>query len=324
MRNVGRVSSSSRVAAFVRLAAVVVAEAGAVVLLHWLGSVAYLQVGWADPVAWAQRTAAEDVLLAAVRAGALATAYWLLGSTVLYVLARATRVPAAVRAVQWAALPTVRRLADRVVAVTLSGSSLLGGGVAAAQEPPVPLPPAPVLAELDPAVYEPTPAGDDSGGEAWPRMEVPLPAPPLPAPAGPGPADEIPASVTPPDDPTPSPLESTAAVDSRREAVPVAAPPRSERSDRTAPQPLAAAGGVTSPEAAPAVHVVTDGEHLWGIAAATLQRDWGRVPSTSEVGGYWRQLVEANRDRLRSSDPDLVHPGEQLTLPPTPTAPTAT
>lgn len=320
MRNVGRVSSSSRVAAFVRLAAVVVAEAGAVVLLHWLGSVAYLQVGWADPVAWAQRTAAEDVLLAAVRVGALAAAYWLLGSTVLYVLARATRVPAAVRAVQWAALPTVRRLADRVVAVTLSGSSLLGGGVAAAQEPPVPLPPAPVLAELDPAVYEPTPAGDDSVGEAWPRMEVPLPAPPLRAPAGPDPADEIPASVTPPDGPAPSPRESTAAA---ADARPVAAPPRSERSDRTPPQPLAAAGEAATPTA-PTAHVVADGEHLWGIAAATLQRDWGRVPSTSEVGGYWRQLVEANRDRLRSSDPDLVHPGEQLVLPPTPTAPTAT
>lgn len=58
-------------------------------------------------------------------------------------------------------------------------------------------------------------------------------------------------------------------------------------------------------------HVVQRGEHLWAIAAATVGD-----ATPHEVASYWRRLVEANRRRLRSGDPDLVLPGEVLHLPP--------
>lgn len=67
------------------------------------------------------------------------------------------------------------------------------------------------------------------------------------------------------------------------------------------------------------VHVVAPGEHLWAIAsarvAAARPRGAGPPPGAA-VAVYWLRLVEANRDGLRSGDPDVVHPGERLALPP--------
>lgn len=62
-------------------------------------------------------------------------------------------------------------------------------------------------------------------------------------------------------------------------------------------------------------HVVEPGDHLWSIAEATLARRADEDPALGDLPGYWARLVEANRDRLRSGDPDLIHPGERLALP---------
>jgi hypothetical protein len=35
------------------------------------------------------------------------------------------------------------------------------------------------------------------------------------------------------------------------------------------------------------------------------------------VAEYWAKVVEANRDRLESGDPDLIFPKEKVVLPPT-------
>ena len=62
------------------------------------------------------------------------------------------------------------------------------------------------------------------------------------------------------------------------------------------------------------------GDNFWTIAETTLETAWGRVPTGDEVSGYWRQLVAANRDRLRPPhDPNLIFPGQQFELPPIPT-----
>lgn len=164
--------------ALVQLVVVVAAEAAAAVALHRLGAVPFLQIGWADPVAWLRATPPEDVLLAVCRLGALACAYWLLGGTLLYTLARASRIPAAVRAVEWAALPAVRRLADRAIAVALATSSVMSGtgGIALADAPRPPDPP-PVV-EVVPAppvddLYRPTPAGvPEAVGVAMPTPVI--------------------------------------------------------------------------------------------------------------------------------------------------------
>ena len=61
---------------------------------------------------------------------------------------------------------------------------------------------------------------------------------------------------------------------------------------------------------------VAEGDHFWGIAEATLTESWGRAPTDEEIAPYWRQLVDANTDRLlQPEDPDLIYPGQSFTLP---------
>jgi uncharacterized membrane protein YgcG len=101
-------------------------EVTAVLGLHWLGRFAGLQVRWDEPVPWLLDSPIQDVLGSLLRMVALVMAYWLLASTVAYLLASLTRLPGAVRAVGWATLPLVRRVADHAVAVTLA-TSMVGG-----------------------------------------------------------------------------------------------------------------------------------------------------------------------------------------------------
>ncbi|HTF60618.1 MAG TPA: hypothetical protein VK713_12000, partial [Actinomycetes bacterium] len=102
-------------------------ELASVVGLHWLGRFQGLQIGWDEPVPWLVSSPVQDILGALLRTVALVMAYWLLASTLLYLLASLTRLPSAVRAVSWATLPVVRRVADHAVAVTLA-TSMVGGG----------------------------------------------------------------------------------------------------------------------------------------------------------------------------------------------------
>jgi hypothetical protein len=59
-------------------------------------------------------------------------------------------------------------------------------------------------------------------------------------------------------------------------------------------------------------HVVEVGDTLWDIAAARL------VPSertAANINRYWRQVYRANRSVV-GADPDLLHPGTRLQVPP--------
>jgi uncharacterized membrane protein YgcG len=102
-------------------------ELAAVAGLHWLGRFEGLRSGWDEPVRWLLSSPVQDVLGALLRTVGLVMAYWLLASTLLYLLASLTRLPGAVRAVGWATLPLVRRVADHALAVTLA-TSMVGGG----------------------------------------------------------------------------------------------------------------------------------------------------------------------------------------------------
>jgi hypothetical protein len=67
------------------------------------------------------------------------------------------------------------------------------------------------------------------------------------------------------------------------------------------------AGGITG-----AWHVVEVGDTLWDIAAARL------VPSersAANINRYWRQVYRANRSVV-GADPDQLHPGTRLQVPP--------
>jgi hypothetical protein len=131
--------------------ALVAFEVGAVVVLHRLGELPWLRIPVDDLAGWLQTSAPEDVLAAAVRLVALGAAWWLLGSTALYVLARLSRIPGAISALERVTLPSVRRLADQAIALTLAGS-IIGGGANAALASPAGIPSRPdaVVAAHDP------------------------------------------------------------------------------------------------------------------------------------------------------------------------------
>jgi nucleoid-associated protein YgaU len=67
------------------------------------------------------------------------------------------------------------------------------------------------------------------------------------------------------------------------------------------------------PEPLPADHQVRRGDNLWDIAAGQLA---AHPDHTLTVREYWLLVIDANRDRLRSGDPDLIFPGETIMLPP--------
>ena len=196
---------------------------------------------------------ADDVLVAAVWAVAVAVGLWLLASTLAYLAVTALRLSAAARRVGWATLPGVRRAVDGLVAGSIVAGAALGTA-------------APVVAQAPAAIpgptYVPRPAGD---GPAY-----------VPVPAGDG---ARPATT----------------------ALPVRQPDRN-----------------VAPLTRDASHLVEPGEHLWGIARAHLAAASGRPAvdlRPADVAPYWRRLIDANTGRLRSGDPDLIHPGEELVLP---------
>ena len=89
--------------------------------------------------------------------------------------------------------------------------------------------------------------------------------------------------------------------------------------ERTVLPPVAAAPAQPTPETpVQASHVVVAGENLWTIARDHLAKARGGAdePTTREVAAYWLRVVEANRNRLRSGDADLIYPGERIVLTP--------
>ena len=301
----------------IEVTAAVALPAVAAAWLHRLGAHPRLQIGWSDLETWLEVASADDVAVALLRLVGLAAAYWVLATTTLYVLARLTRVPAAIRAVEWATLPAVRRAADRTVALALVGSSLAGhtGTALAAETGQLPgVPPPPVVQVDDDGdgaqdegvhLYEPTPAGDGQPEPDRPRDGPPSPpgVPPVP-----------PRSLA-NDGDDPSPREQRGGADHAN-------------AEETAPEGGTGGGGSeaersTAPAEdtdppAPRVHEVAAGDNLWTIAERTLADAQGRQPSAAEICGYWQELIDRNHDRLRSGDPDLIYPGELLELPTTP------
>jgi len=59
-------------------------------------------------------------------------------------------------------------------------------------------------------------------------------------------------------------------------------------------------------------HTVRPGDTLWGIAAVHLP---SALRSPAAIDRYWRQLYGANQAVL-GPDPDLIHPGTRLLVPP--------
>jgi nucleoid-associated protein YgaU len=287
-------------------------EAGAVTVLHRLGSVAFLRLP--PPVAgawreWLRFGDPADVLAALVRAATLGAAWWLLVSTILYLAARLRRSVSGVRLAGLVAPAVVRRCVDGMVAVSVAGV-VAGGrtGVAWAERPP----------------------GSDGGivlrADVGRGIVFPL-APQGRSPAAPAPTAPAPAAArTEHDKDVPG---GTLAPDALLPAPPSLAIPPSP-SGAGAEPPTAAGGqqaqepsGANGPPGVPlsagdaregsAVWTVRRGESLWTIAAAGL----GARPSDARsIGPYWVRVVAANRGSIASGNPDLIRPGEAVVMPP--------
>jgi hypothetical protein len=68
--------------------------------------------------------------------------------------------------------------------------------------------------------------------------------------------------------------------------------------------------------------LVRPGDNLWSIAEATLTKAWGHPPGLRDLAPYWWQVVQVNRPNLpEPADPNLLLPGDRVTLPPQPAAP---
>jgi len=95
-------------------------------------------------------------------------------------------------------------------------------------------------------------------------------------------------------------------------AVPTQPPP-SRASGGQGPEASAAggSGGVIDPDVTRS-YVIRPGDTLWDIAEAHLAPS---QRSPSRIDRYWRQVHAANRDVL-GDDPDLIHPGARVVLPP--------
>lgn len=60
-------------------------------------------------------------------------------------------------------------------------------------------------------------------------------------------------------------------------------------------------------------HTVVRGDSLWRIARETLEDVSGEATGT-EISNLWQAIYAANTD-LIGGDPNLIHPGQVLTIP---------
>jgi nucleoid-associated protein YgaU len=65
----------------------------------------------------------------------------------------------------------------------------------------------------------------------------------------------------------------------------------------------------------PPTVIVEKGDHMWKISERELADALRREPGNDEIHPYWVETIAINRDTIRSGNPDLIYPGEELMLP---------
>ena len=87
----------------------------------------------------------DTALLGVVWMLAISLTGWLTVTTIAAVLANVSRVPSAIRAIDWITIPPIRRMAQRITAVSVVAASLATPSASLATEPP----PIPVVVVSD-------------------------------------------------------------------------------------------------------------------------------------------------------------------------------
>jgi hypothetical protein len=89
--------------------------------------------------------------------------------------------------------------------------------------------------------------------------------------------------------------------------------------DDEAPPPAPTPAPLPTPAPEPQVAdewTVRPGDSFWSIAEEVLSEALEGPATEAQIATYWRTLIDANRDRLVSSSPDLIRPGQVFVLPP--------
>lgn len=256
-------------------------------------------VNWTNLWSWLRLTPLETSVPALVRLIALALASWLLVSTLAYTAALLTKLPEAIRALEWMTLASVQRLSQKAVRVSLAAGLV-----------------APISAPLSAGATPSTRSFSDSdvvvideGTIIPPGASVPdVPETPRAPTNGEGDrTDQAPPTYV----PTPSGTgESPSPVGQARTLI-----EQAFLNDATTDRLVNMAGSFTQGLDA-ASFTVQRGDNLWDIAAAHLAKATGRSDLTdADIAPYWGKVVQENRNKIASSNPDIISPGEIITLP---------
>jgi nucleoid-associated protein YgaU len=170
-----------------RVVGTVAVEAATLAALVAIGGRPGMGVPLGDLGDWLRDGDPATVVVALLRWVAVVLAAWTLLSTLLYLAAASSRVPAAVRAVRWTTVPAVRRVVDAACAVSVATSVVAtsvvlapaGAGATSADPPSVSV------------------VRDGRGGDG---SIARLPADPAPTTTRPAPVPPAPTVVVPDDD----------------------------------------------------------------------------------------------------------------------------
>ncbi len=318
---------ATRLGGAARLTILFAIEIGFVVVLHMLGSLNDMSIDFANFKQWLDVTPPEVALVASIRLLALAISYWILTTSLLYMVARSIHIPGLLRALEITTVPGVRRMIDAGLAASIIGGTVFGGAGAvfaqtSHQAQAQGSPAAVTSVQRDTrALYNP--AAVSRAAESDPVRDGQGNI--IPTPAG--------VTATTPTDPTsppkvvvPSPSDATTAptptttpkVTVTTTTRPVVTVPRAT----TPPKVTVGGSQVERPvdtqtsSQSTSTYTVVPGDNFWAIAKAQVTAKTGQEPSEAEVANYWVKLIDANRSTIRSGDPNLIFPGEVFTLPP--------
>lgn len=267
---------------------------------HLTGTIPFS--GLAD---WFATADPADALVSIARLVGLAIGYWLLGTTLAYAIAHRLGLDAVAELVGRVTLPAVRQITRGVTAVSITSASLmapigLGAGPAFATDSDSPS----TVSSTDDG-YVPGAAGwgeAPSDGSFWLPEEV--------SPGGggaPGPAPAADGAVSAPTTaPAPAPTNNSI----------TRAPTASDNdpADTGSTSTLTSDSGSVDDGTIP--YTVVKGDHFWNIAENRMREVVGREVTDDEVADYWLRVVDANRSKVSSGNPDLIFPNEKFTLPP--------
>ena len=248
----------------------------------------------------------DEAIYGAVWLLAVAVTAWVALTAVLSVFAYTSRLPATIRAVEWMTLPPIRRLARRFAALLLAvGNLSIAPAVVGATAPP----PVPVVVTNEQSVGSTAqpPGGahhDPSTGFAVP---IPLRSD-TDVTDGPAALDHhgAPTSVL-----IPVPLRAG------DDAVHLTIAPARHRPPVAVgiPVPLVAGENNTDDSSGTVSYTVQPGDSMWSVTVAYLSHLHGEQPAAAGITRVWREVIDLNRDRIRSGNPDVIFPGEELLLP---------